>query len=365
MEKRIFLAATKQNDGKTVMAVGFISAFMERFPGRVGFIKPVGQRYVEVDGNKIDEDSLLIHGIWDMGVDIQHMSPIAVERGFTAEYINSESSPQRLVSRMMESYSAVSKGKDIVVIEGTGHAGVGSAFDLSNANVAKLLGAKVVLVTVGGIGRPIDEIALNRTLFENEGVELIGVILNKVLVDKYDKVKEITEKGLKRFGMELLGVIPYKEVLSSPTIGEILAETKGELLNGEESLDKRVEKIAVGAMTPHQALTYFNNRTLVITPGDREDLIFAAVSKAGVRSKSHCVAGLILTGKILPHKAVMRIISKTSIPVIYMPEDTYSVASKLHDIIVKVHPSEKDKIRIARKLVSRYVKIDRILEKLG
>jgi len=61
----------------------------------------------------------------------------------------------------------------------------------------------------------------------------------------------------------------------------------------------------------------------------------------------------------------MRIISKTRIPVIYMPEDTYSVASKVHDIIVKIHPSEKDKIKIAMRLVSRHVKIDRILEKLG
>ena len=342
-----------------------ISAFMERFPGRVGFIKPVGQRYVEVDGYKIDEDSYLVHEIWDMGVEIQHMSPIAVERGFTAEYITSGSSPEHLIERIESSYRAVSKGKDVVVIEGTGHAGVGSAFDLSNAKVARLLDAKVVLITVGGIGRPIDEIALNRTLFENEGVELLGVILNKVLVDKYDKVKAITEKGLKRLGIELLGTIPYREVLSSPTIGEILAETRGELLNGEESLDRRVERIAVGAMTPHQALTYFNSKTLVITPGDREDLILAAVSKAGVRSKSHCVAGLILTGKVLPHKAVMRIISRTKIPVIYIPEDTYSVASKVHDIIVKIHPSEKDKIRIATKLVGRHVKVDRILEKLG
>jgi len=105
-----------------------------------------------------------------------------------------------------------------VVIEGTGHAGVGSIFDLSNARVANLLDAKVILVTSGGIGKPMDEIELNMALFEKECAEVIGVIINKVIVSKYRKIKvpltlrsdketERTLKSLKDGDKVIMGTI--------------------------------------------------------------------------------------------------------------------------------------------------------------
>ncbi len=364
MHKKIFLAATKQNDGKTLMAIGLISAFMDKFPGKIGFIKPVGQRYVEVDGKKIDEDSYLVHTIWDMGIDIKHLSPIAVERGFTERYITSDSNPGKLIEKIRTSYDMVAQGKEVVVVEGTGHAGVGSVFDLCNARVAKLLGAKVILVALGGVGRAIDEIALNKALFEKEGVELAGVVLNKVIVEKCEKIRNITRQGLERLGVELLGTIPYRRVLSSPTVREILEEIDGQLLCGEKSLHKKAERIIIGAMTPHQAIRYFSRRPLVIMPGDREDLIFAAVHQAKLTRKSPPV-GLILTGKILPRKSTLRVMCEAQIPIIHIPEDTYTVASKIYQIIVKIHPSEKEKIKISTQLVAKNVNIERILEKIS
>ena len=126
--------------------------------------------------------------------------------------------------------------KDFVLCEGSGHAGVGSVFDLSNAQVAKILGAKVIIVTQGGIGKPIDEVCLNQALFEKEGVEIIGVILNKVLGEKVDYVTDFARRGLKRKGLELLGVIPHQRNLSSPTVDLIRDELNAELLNEPVSL---------------------------------------------------------------------------------------------------------------------------------
>ncbi len=105
-----------------------------------------------------------------------------------------------------------------MLCEGSGHAGVGSVFDLSNAQVAKILGAKVIIVTQGGIGKPIDEVSLNQALFEKEGVEIIGVILNKVLGNKVDYVADFARRGLKRKGLELLGVLPYEQILCNPSV---------------------------------------------------------------------------------------------------------------------------------------------------
>src|SRR5256884_860226 len=117
------------------------------------------------------------------------MSPIAVEPDFTRRYLES-SNYDVLVQRIQNAFDRVAWEKDFVLCEGSGHAGVGSVFDLSNAQVAKILHAKVIIVTQGGIGKPIDEVCLNRALFEKEGVEIIGVILNKVLLGKVDYVNE-------------------------------------------------------------------------------------------------------------------------------------------------------------------------------
>ncbi len=152
--KKVYIAATRQNDGKTITCLGLISAFKKRV-GRIGYIKPVGQRYIEIDGHRIDEDALLVRDVYQIDGDLADMSPIAIPHGFTEAYIET---PDRkgLVESIKSAFERMSKGRDLVVVEGTGHAGVGSVFDMSNGDVAKLLGTKVILVSSGGIGRPID-----------------------------------------------------------------------------------------------------------------------------------------------------------------------------------------------------------------
>ena len=94
-----------------------------------------------------------------------------------------------------------------MLIEGTGHAGVGSVFDLSNAAVAKLLGAQVIIVTCGGIGRPIDEVMLNKAVFDSYGVDLLGVIINKVSPEKTEKISRFVRLGFQKKGIEVFGII--------------------------------------------------------------------------------------------------------------------------------------------------------------
>src|SRR5215203_6906139 len=185
---RVFIAATRQNDGKTTTSLGLIAALQQYFP-RVGYIKPVGQRFVEIEEQKIDEDTVLMDSVYDLQCPLVDMSPIAVEPDFTRKYLQS-SNYDALVKRIQKAFDRVAWEKDFVLCEGSGHAGVGSVFDLSNAQVAKVLGAKVIIVTRGGIGKPIDEVALNQALFEKEGVKIIGVIVNKVLPDKVDYITD-------------------------------------------------------------------------------------------------------------------------------------------------------------------------------
>ncbi|HAZ11102.1 MAG: hypothetical protein A2047_04425 [Omnitrophica bacterium GWA2_41_15] len=363
-QKRIFIAATQQNDGKTTVSLGLIQAFRDRFKS-VGFIKPVGQRYVFEHGYKVDEDSVLIEKVCGMKGSVKDMSPIAIEKGFTEKYIK-RGGHRKLVKNIILSFKRISRRKDIVVIEGTGHAGVGSIFDLSNARVANLLDAKVILVTSGGIGKPIDEIELNMALFEKECVEVIGVIVNKVACSKYEKIKRILTLGLKKKDINILGVIPYTPSLSVPTIQHIIEETDIKLISKKIGIQNKVKKVLIGAMSPHDALDYIEDGSLLITPGDREDLIMTALSMhlLGKQHKQNSISGIILTGGIMPHPKIMSLIESASIPVLFSREHTYITASKIHDLAIKIRPEDKEKALIVKRLIKRYVDVNKILEKI-
>src|SRR5215831_13698140 len=268
---RVFIAATRQNDGKTTTSLGLLAAMQNHYP-RIGYIKPVGQRFVEIEEQKIDEDTVLMDSVYRLNCPLVDMSPIAVEPDFTRKYLQS-SNNDALVKKIQSAFDRVAWEKDFVLCEGSGHSGVGSVFDLSNAQVARTLGAKVIIVTQGGIGKPIDEVTLNQALFEKEGVQIIGVIINKVIGTKIDYVADFARRGFKRKGLELLGVLPHERILTKPTMELIRDELKAEVLNGPDHLNNPVGDVVVGAMTSQNAKRYFNRGVLLITPGDREDII--------------------------------------------------------------------------------------------
>lgn len=354
---RVFIAATRQNDGKTTNSLGLLGALQKRF-GRVGYIKPVGQRFVEVDAEKIDEDSVLMDRVFRLNCPLVDMSPIAVEPDFTRRYLQS-SNFDALVKRIHKAFDRVAWEKEFVLCEGTGHAGVGSVFDLSNATVARLLNAKVVIVTRGGIGLPIDEVNLNRALFEKEGVEVIGVILNKVLPEKHDYITEFAEKGLKRKGLKLLGVVPHQPILSSPTMDLVRDVLDAEVLNQEHHSHNIITRVVIGAMGAPRAAKLFRPGVLLIAPGDRDDILKAAAEylKAGGP-----MAGIVLSDDIEPSAAMLKLARTLPCPVLRARGDSYHVASEVHDLTVKIRPDDTEKIRLVQDLIAKHVKLDKILE---
>lgn len=360
---RIFIAATQQNDGKTTASLGLFKELQRRF-GQIGFIKPVGQRVEEIDGKQIDEDTLLIDRTFDVHTPLEAMSPIAVAPEFTRRYINNANN-DFLVRRIQNSFDRASWEKDFMIIEGTGHAGVGSVFDLSNARVSKILGSKVLIVAKGGIGRPIDEIALNHALFDKEGVEILGVILNKVLPSRFEQVQDFARRGLSRLGIELLGVVPAEPVLARPTLDQISRTINGEFINGSSEGRRGVERVIIGAMNSSHVMEYFAPGTLVITPGDREDVILAALSTSSLADQHNkALAGLVLSGDLFPHQSVVDLIKRSHVPTIGSCLDSYSIASKIHSMTVKTLPGDRKKIERIQALIGEHVEVDRLLAKL-
>jgi BioD-like phosphotransacetylase family protein len=360
--KRIFVAATRMNDGKTTTCLGLYGALQTRFP-RVGFIKPVGQRFVDVQGQKIDEDSVLLDSIFQVRVPIESMSPVAVDSTFTRRFLeNPETLLPALEDKICRAFDRVSWEKDFTIIEGTGHAGVGSVFELSNARVAKLLNSKVLLVSPGGIGRPVDELALNKSLFDQHGVEVVGAILNKVEADKIEMVHNYAGRGLARLGIPLLGVLPVQPALSAPNLAQIAEEIGGKWLNGRRGGAKqRVQRVVVGAMSAKGIVDYLQPGTLIITPGDRDDILLAALASAKI-SGGATIAGLIVTNDIKPHPKLAELLAMTDIPVIAAKEESYIVTSRINHMSVKTQPQDTDKFPIIKQLIADHVDLTKLVD---
>jgi BioD-like phosphotransacetylase family protein len=356
---RIFIAATEQNAGKTTTALGLYSNLHKEF-GRIGFIKPVGQRFTEIEGKQIDEDSVLIRDTFDTQVPIEDMSPIAVEPDFTRRYIN-QSNGDVLAKRIQHSFDRACWEKEFAIIEGTGHAGVGSTFDLSNARVARLLKSKALLVTPGGIGRPIDEAALNKALFDSEGVEILGVVMNKVLPSKLDYIADFARRGFERIGLELLGVVPMDTMLAEPTLLETCEQIRGTFLCNEQLARTRSRQVVIGALSSANLFNAISPGTLLVVPGDREDVVLAALSKSGASSP---LAGMVLSDDLKPHERLLEMLSRSQLPVILSPMDSYSIAQRIHSMTVKTLPGDTQKIGCIQDLISQYVSIPRLLEKI-
>jgi len=358
--KRIFIAATRMNDGKTTASLALFAALRE-VTRRVGFIKPVGQRFVDIEGHRIDEDSYLLDTIFDVSVPIKAMSPIAIHGDFTRDYLDRPNpSPQLLVDRISRAFDRAAYQMDYIIIEGTGHAGVGSVFDLSNARTARILDAKAIIVARGGIGRPIDEIALNKALFDAAGVEVLGAIINKVAPEKIEDVRHYCGIGLERIGVPLLGCIPVEQRLTAPNISQIVEEIGARWINGRvHGANERVLRVVIGAMTAKGIVDYLQSGVLIITPGDREDILFAAIASAGISGEKG-VSGIVLTRNVLPHPKLMEMLSQTSIPVVVCEDESFTVASKINAMTVKTQPTDTDKFPIITNLVKEHVDLGMI-----
>ncbi len=356
----LFVAATRQNDGKTSVALGLFEALRRRFSS-VAYMKPVGQQYRVVDGQKIDKDAVLFKQVYSLPDDLADMSPIAVPSGFTEAYI-ADPCPEVLHQKISTAFSRLSAAHEMVLIEGTGHGGVGAVFDTSNADVASHLGAPVVLVTLGGIGKAMDELLLNKAFFESRGCRILGVIINKVHPAKWDKIHASLSASLARHNLPLLGMVPYTELLTQPTIQELYEELDADLLCGHAGLTNRVHKVVVGAMLPHHAMEYFTQGTLLIVPANREDLIITALCGRMFGELNYDVSGIILTGGLAPHQKIYDLIERVNVPLLLVQEDSFTISSKINRLLVKLRAEETEKLTTIQTLVETHIDMEALCQ---
>ncbi len=369
MSRTVMVTGTRRRDGKTAVTIGLTAALRKRTP-RVGFIKPLGLSDITTGSFRLDRDAVLIEKALSVPCSIQDMSPVTLDQATvmdlwklgSQEY---EAKGREMRDQIREAFAAVSRDKDVVVVEGTGHAMVGSVFGLGNADLARELGAKVIIVVSGGIGQPMDEIAANVELFKAHGVEIAGAVINRVFPHERPILEKFGRRILDGLHVPLLGLIPRIELLDAPTIRDAAERVGGEAVSGKGHLSNAFTWVTLAAANVDIMLTRLKPASLLIASGDRSDLVLAAINAHRDDPElKGCLAGILLTNGVRPAKQIARLIEKSDVPCVVVEQDTYSTALEIGRLETDINPSDQRKIETCIKLVAEHVDVDAIMSGL-
>ncbi|NQY73998.1 MAG: hypothetical protein HRT90_04465, partial [Candidatus Margulisbacteria bacterium] len=182
----------------------------------------------------------------------------------------------------------------------------------------------------------------------------------------YTKIDRLLRKGLDRFGVKVLGVIPHEKLLTYPSISELAEDLDMEILySKKDSLQNVVRKFVIGDMQPHNALDAFTENTLLIVPGNREGLILTAlIGNMLENNVVYYVSGIVFTNGIRPHQKLLDLIYRTNIPLLLVEEDSFTIASKINSTIFKVRAEDSEKISRIKSLIEEYVDIEYICNQI-
>ncbi|MCO6491698.1 MAG: AAA family ATPase [Phaeodactylibacter sp.] len=367
--KKIYVAATGQHVGKTTSTLGIVSNLSLR-GFRTGYCKPVGQEYLTVDGKIADKDAVLFAQVVGFDIVPEVHSPVVLARGATKAFLDD---PSKFNYRglLQDAASRLEAVNDIMVYEGTGHPGVGSVVDMSNADVAEFLGAGIIMVVEGGVGRTIDRLHMSTALFREKNLPMLGVIVNKVIPEKREEIQHYLSLKLGQMGMPLLGVVPYDRSLSFPILETINQAVNGKVIINEHRLSNRVEDIIAGSLVDIDEFNTFRNILLVVSYKRLTEAIdkIHAIAKVKKLPKSP-LSGVIVTGDGRHENWFKRedihhpYLLDHEIPILTTILDTYGSVVKISRIEVKINTRTPWKIKRAISLIKEHVDFEFLLERL-
>lgn len=336
---------------------------------KAGFIKPIGQEHVEIEpGVHVDKDVVLFKDHFGLKQNEATMSPVLFPRGFTRDYLDGKISEEEMQQKIEASFNAIFKESDALVVEGTGHVGVGSIVNFSNARVASLLKLPMILVASGGLGSSFDALAVNKALCDEAGVPIAGIILNRVHDDKRDMVLSYMEKALSRWNIPILGCIPFDPFLSNPTMQDFETLFNATLLTGEDHHMRHFRHMRLVATSLKNYRELILPNQLIITPSNREDIILATLTKHWdvkiANPQEDLAVGMILTGESPPRQTILEALKKANIPMLYAPVSSYKAMEMITSYTVKIRKEDKEKIQEAVSVVESHIDFDLILKSI-
>ena len=360
MNKGIYIATSEPNSGKSIVALGLMRMLLTK-TAKVGYFRPIIDNNTE--GNKDNHiNTILSH----FNLKIQHDEAYALTR---SEFISKRNANKdgEILDIIIEKYKALEDRNDFMLVEGTDFSGEGTAIELdANILIAQNLGLPTIIVS-SGIGKSLDEFINGLNLaydsFDEKGVKVSAVIANKVQKENIEKIINGVEKKLPK--NVVVNAIPLIPNLKNPTLREIVKSVDAKVLFGEEFLNNQSNSFTVGAMQLRNYLTHLEEDCLVITPGDRADIILGAL-QANISSKYPKISGIVLSGGLIPEEPIIKLIEglQSIIPILSVEENTFEVANKIGDMRSHMYADNEAKILLSLNTFDEYCDVDRLSDKL-
>ena len=360
MSKCVFIAVSEPYSGKSIVALGLMNMLLSKTK-KVGFFKPI----VNTDpAEKTDGHIDTIREHFEL--DIPYTDMYAFTRSQALNLLQTKSTGE-MIETIIEKFKRLEDKYDFTVIEGSDFSGEGIAFEFeTNATIAKNLSAPVIIVITGQKKTTTQIINTSLTVlqsFNERELQVLSVIVNRVSPECVHDVSELL--GAQLPNDIILAVIPDDINLKSPTMKEVLEHLQGELLFGEDQLTNQVDNFVTGAMQVPNFLKYLKENVVIVTPGDRGDIIICAL-QANLSTSYPKVAGIVLSAGSVPEEPIMRLIkgSQSIIPIIAVTTGTFETSARLGGIQSRITPDNDKKIRLAIDTFEKYVDVNTLNERM-
>jgi phosphate acetyltransferase len=360
MSKSIYIATSEPSSGKSIVTLGLMSMLIGK-TAKVGYFRPIIE---DIEEGEVDNhiETVITH----FGLDIAFEDAYAITKSKLIKKKN-KGKLGEVIDLIIEKYKRLEERFDFVLVEGTSFTGEGTAIELDmNVLIAKNLGIPTVIVGSGvdkTLEELVDSIHLVYDSFKLKEVEVLAIFANKVQPENI----ELVNSGLKKNLSEsiLINTIPVIPSLYHPTVQEIVTDLNAKVLFGEAYLNNQTSNFSVGAMQLCNYLLHLKDDSLVITPGDRADIILGAL-QANESVNYPTIAGIVLTGNIFPEPSILKLIEGLSpvVPIISVEEGTYRITNKIGSIKSKIYANNKQKIATSITTFEKYVDTENLSQKL-
>ena len=372
MAINLFIAPTGMHCGLTSICLGLVRA-LDAIGVRVGFYKPVGQG----TGNHYEVD----RSVQFVKAHTTLSPPDALPLKQAQDLLNRHQS-ENLMEDLIGRYEEASTDFDVMVVEGLVPDSSEPYTSRLNVEIAGILAADVILVSAPGARTPTEldrDLDFSARLFTGAGnTGVIGAILNKVgeplddqpsLEPGLNMIKQDQDwaQACRIFAsgrMKLLGIMPWKAELLASRTADIAAHLNARVLNEGQIAERRVQRVSISARTRPNMVETLRPGTLLVTPGDREDILVATAMAAvsGVP-----LAGLLLTGGLMPDSRTIhfcRAALDSGLPVLGTELDTFHTAHELASMGREVPTDDVERIENVMNAVASQLDTDWLQDRL-
>ena len=360
MTKAIFIASAEPYSGKSLVTIGLVNMLLGK-ANRIGYFKPIINQDSK-EKRDVHIETILRH----FSLAVGYEDAYAFTRQEVLRRIESNSQ-QEIINTIIDKYKKSEENYDYTVIEGSDFLGEGTAFEFEyNVSIAKNLGVPVMIV-ISGENKTTSQI-VNFTInvlrnFEARELQVLSIVINKVGTAQENDVRELL--GTQLPAGIVLSILPLSKSLQSPTMKEIHEGLQGKLLFGEQQLMNQVDHFVTGAMQLPHFLSYIKENVLIITPGDRGDIIIGAL-QANLSTSYPKIAGIILTAGVEPEEPVRRLVEglPESFPIIAVQTGTFETTKTVGSIPARITADNAKKIELSINVFNRYVDTQALEQKM-